>query len=396
MNTNYLIPTQNVATLQADIAKLAKKAAKLGCVAPVLVIGKTVMVPIGKNEFGEVFYAEKVEVSVTGTAPKLNGWSFVGVVENVECSTILRSVSGNEIPAAYRDANPCNCDHCGINRRRNSTFIVQHESGVFKQVGKQCLADFLGHANPEHVAAYAQHIAELNISDYDEDEKLGYGSTHVSYNTAAVVAVAIRAIKMFGYKKTDCDNNTRDSVSCHLFGKNGENRLPVEQGDRDLAVVAVEWMQRLSGSEFMLNVAAYAKCQTLPYKAFGYIVAATMMYLREMEMLKQNESKRSGINDAAIAAVGEKIKVVCTVISAKSFARTAYSYYDSGVSQVLMLKTENNQLIKMFSANMEIKEGDIVSVSGKVNDHAVESYQKSAFAGSMITTMAPRTRLVKI
>ena len=396
MNTNYLIPTQNVATLQADIAKLAKKAAKLGCVAPVLVIGKTVMVSIGKNEYGEVFYAEKVEVSVTGTAPKLNGWSFVGVVENVEGSTVIRSVPGNEIPAAYRDANPCNCDHCGINRRRNSTFIVQHESGVFKQVGKQCLADFLGHANPEHVAAYAEHLAEINISDYGEDEKLGYGSTHLAYNTAAVVAAAIRAIKLFGYQKTDCDNNTRDIVSYHLFGKDETSRLPIEQADRDLAVQAIAWMQQQSGSEFLLNVAAYAKCEAAPYKAFGYIAAATMMFMRELDMIKQSESKRSGINNEAIAADGEKIKVICTVISARPFTRAAYSYYDSGVSQVLILKTENNELIKMFTANMDIKEGDTVTVSGKIKEHAAETYEKSAFNGSMITSMAPRTRLVKI
>ena len=395
MNTNYLIPTQNVATLQADIAKLAKKAAKLGCVAPVLTIGKTVSVKIGENIYGEVFYAEKVEVSVTGTAPKLNDWSFVGVVENVEGSTVLRSVPGNEIPAAYRDANPCNCDHCGINRRRNSTFIVKHESGECKQVGRSCLKDFLGHANPEHVAAYAEHLAEINISDYDEDEKLGYGSTHVSYNTAAVVAVAIRAIKMFGYQKTDSDSPTRDVVAAHLFSNNVDARLPVEQSDRDLAVQAVVWMQQQSGSEFSLNLAAYAKCEAVPFKSFGYVVAGAMMFLKTIDN-ERASSVKSDVNNEPIAADGEKIKVICTVISARPFTRAAYSYYDSGVSQVLILKTENNELIKMFTANMDIKEGDRVSVAGKIKDQVIETYEKSAFAGSMITTMAPRTRLATI
>ena len=395
MNNAYLIPSQNVTKLQADIAKLSKKATKLGCAAPVLIVGDTVSVKVGETVYGDFIYAQKVEVNVTGAAPKLNGWSFIGVVESVEGSTILRSVPGQQIPEQYRNANPCNCDHCKINRRRNSTFIVQHESGEYKQVGKSCLSDFLGHANPEHIAAYAQHLVELNISDYDEDEKLGYGSTHLSYGTDSVVAAAIRAIKLFGYQKTDTDCSTRDIVSMHLFGNREEDRLPIEQADRDLAVQAIEWMKQQSGSEFALNLAAYAKCRAVPHKAFGYIVAGAMMFLKTVDNQRAG-SVKAEINNEAIAAEGEKISVTCTVVSAHSFTRAAYHYYDSGVSQILILKTENNQLIKMFTANMDIKEGDVVNVSGKVKDHAVETYEKSAFFNCKMTSMAPRTRLVKV
>lgn len=392
----YLIPTQNVATLQADIAKLAKKAAKLGCVAPVLTIGKTVSVKIGETAYGDIVYAQKVEVEVSGEAPKLNGWSFIGTVESVEGSTILRSVPGHQIPEQYRDADPCNCDHCKINRRRNSTFIVQSEAGEFKQVGRSCLCDFLGHANPEHVAAYAQHLVELDISDYDEDEKASYGaSTHHAYNTAGVVAAAIRAIKLFGYRKTEFENNTRDAVSMHLFGKNESSRLPVEQEDRDQAVQAIEWMRQLSGSEFSLNVAAYAKCDSVGYKAFGYIAAATMMFLKSIDAVRAKESLKSSINNDTLGAEGDKISVRATVVTANTFSRAAYHYYDSGVSQVLMLKTESGNLIKMFSANMDIKVGDSVLVSGKIKECSKETYEKSQFFGCTVTQMAPRTRLTK-
>lgn len=388
----YLIPTQNVATLQADIAKLAKKAAKLGCAAPVLTIGKTVSVKIGETAYGDIVYAQKVEVSVTGEAPKLNGWSFIGVVESVEGSTVLRSVPGHQIPEQYRDADPCNCDHCKINRRRNSTFIVHHESGEFKQVGRSCIRDFLGHANPEHVAAYAQHLVEIDFSDYDEEDA-SYGSTQLAYGTDAVVAAAIRAIKLFGYRKTDCDNNTRDIVAMHLFGKNESSRLPIEQEDRNLAVQAVEWMRKLSGSEFSLNVAAYAKCDAVPYKAFGYIAAATMMFLKSIDDLRANAAIKQDISNEALGAVGDKISVRATVLTAHKFSRQTYHYYDSGVSQVLMLKTDAGHLIKMFSSNMDIKVDSVVAVSGKIKECSKETYEKSQFFGCTVTQMAPRTRL---
>lgn len=392
MTKTYLIPQQNIATLQADFAKLAKKAEKIGCAAPTLTIGETISVKIGNTVHGDELYAQKVQVTVSGEAPKLNGWSFVGVVESVEGSTVLRSIPGQQIPEYYRHADPCNCDHCNVNRRRNSTFIVKSESGEYKQVGKQCLSDFLDHANPEHVAAYAQRIAEFDINSYESDESTGYDKKYLAYSTKSVAAAAIRAIKIFGYQKTDSDCSTRDVVANHLFGSNNQGRLPVEQEDFDSASEAIQWMQQQTGSEFNLNTAAYANGEAVPYKAFGYVVAGAMMFLKTVDV-QYAETAKANINNEPIALDGEKIKLNCTVISAHAFNRPAYSYYDSGVSQVLILKTENNQLIKMFTANMDIKEGDVVNVSGKVKEQTTETYEKSAFVGYKITSMAPRTRL---
>lgn len=391
----YLIPTQNVATLQADIAKLTKKAAKLGCAAPVLTVGKTVSVKIGETAYGDIVYAQKVEVEVSGEAPKLNGWSFVGTVESVEGSTVLRSVPGHQIPEQYRDADPCNCDHCKINRRRNSTFIVQHESGEFKQVGRSCLRDFLGHANPENVAAYAQSLVEINFSDYDSDET-SYGSTQMSYATDAVVAAAICSIKLFGYRRTDSDNNTRDSIACHLFGKDEQSRLPVEQADRDLAVQAIEWMRQLAGNEFSLNVAAYAKCDSLPYKAFGYIAGATQNYLKSIDDVRAQAAIKQNISNEALGSIGDKISVRATVLTAHKFSRATYHYNDTGISQVLMLKTDDNKLIKVFTANLDIAVDSVVIVSGKIKESAIETYEKSKFVGYNVTQMGTRTRLTVV
>lgn len=385
MHTN-LIPTQNVSSLTAAIEKLAKKAAKLGCVAPTVTFGNKVMIKVGDEQ-----YIEKIEVTVTGNAPKLNGWSFIGTIEAVEGNSVLRSVPGDEIPEHYRNANPCNCDHCNINRKRNSTFIVRNESGAFKQIGRSCLKDFLGHASPEQVAAYAESLAELNIGDYEDSS--GYGSHQYAFNTVNVIAAAICSIKLFGYKKTDCESSTKDSVAYHLTTKIAENRLPIEASHIELTKDAVVWMQQQTGSEFLLNVAAYAKCEAISFKAFGYISAAAMMFLKSLE---EKIVAKIEVNDCGIANQGEKINVRATVIAANSFQRDAYHYYDSGVSQVLVMKTESGHLIKMFTSNMSINVDDVVIVSGKIKDCVKENFQKSTFFGRMMTQMAPRSRITLV
>ena len=393
MNTT-LIATQNLSKLQTDFEKLQKKAAKLNCPIPELIIGKTVMVHAGYNEFGENFFVEKIEVSVTGDAPKLNGWTFIGTVENVEGMTVLRSIPGQEIPATYRDANPCNCDHCKINRLRNSTFIVKHDNGTFMQVGRACLKDFLGHASPEKIAAHAQYLAELTFSDYEDAEAFG-GRQVLMCNVDSVVAASIRSIKMFGYQKTDSDQSTRDNVAFHCFNNDPNNRLPVQTEDKELAVQAIEWMQKQTGAEFMMNLAVYSKCQVVAQKAFGYLAAGTMMFLKTFDAIKAH-NVIPDINNNEIAAVGQKIKVNATVLTATTFTRAAYHYYDNCVSQVLMMKTEDGKLIKMFTSNMDIKQDDVVIVSGTVKEHSAETFDKSKFHGCMVTQMAPRTRLTVI
>jgi hypothetical protein len=329
------------------------------------------MVHAGYNEYGENFFVEKIEISVSGNAPRLNDWTFVGTVEAVEGMTVLRSIPGQQIPESYRQANPCNCDHCNINRLRNSTFIVRHDTGVHKQVGRSCLKDFMGHDSPEKIAAYAQYLAELSFSDYENEEAFG-SSRVLMAETQSVIEASIRAIRMFGYQKTDSDQSTREAVAFHCFDKDPANRLPVQEEDKKLAVQAIEWMQKQSGSEFMMNLAVYSKCQAVAHKAFGYLAAGTMMFLKTIDTVKAN-SVISDINNTEIAAVGQKIKVQATVLTATTFTRTAYHYYDNGVSQVLMLKTEDGRLIKMFTSNMDIKQDDVPSGDDEANDpqHAV-------------------------
>jgi hypothetical protein len=256
------------------------------------------------------------------------------------------------------------------------------------------LKDFLGHASPEQVAAHAQYLAELTFSDYEDDEAFG-GRRVLMCGVDSVVAASIRAIKMFGYQKTDSDLSTRDTVAFHCFGKDPKNRLPIQAEDKELAVQAIEWMQKQTGSEFMVNLAVYSKCQAVAHRSFGYLAAGTMMYLKSINDNRAEKSVEE-VNNEALGNDGDKITVSAKVISAVTFNRAAYHYYDNGMSQVLMLKTEDGKLIKMFSSNMDIKQDDLLTVSGKIKECSKETFEKSKFYGCMVTQMAPRTRLTII
>lgn len=104
------------------------------------------------------------EVVVEGTRPRFSGWNLRGTIQHTSEGNVLRLVPGTgQVPEDYRTNSPC-CDHCRVKRQRRDTYIVQHEDGTFKQVGSNCLKDFLGHQDPQffaRVAAIWMTVAEM-------------------------------------------------------------------------------------------------------------------------------------------------------------------------------------------------------------------------------------------
>jgi len=188
----YEIPAENLAKLTSVIEKLNRKAQKLGCAAISIEIGPVYPVYyINKPYQGtrkatadEVvakvpgLYARSYHrVTIGGEAPAVAGFRFVATLQhlNIEGETlnVLRTAPGFEgqVPEEFRTATPENCDHCKrVISTRKETFVVQNtETGVWQQVGRNCLADFLGGRDPHAVAGGL----ELLLRAADAGEEFG-------------------------------------------------------------------------------------------------------------------------------------------------------------------------------------------------------------------------------
>jgi hypothetical protein len=152
------------------------------------------------------------EVAFQGEAPKLNGWSFVGKIEADGATAIVKSIAGQAVPEHYRFSSPSTCEHCGIDRKRNATFVVKNGDS-YKQAGSACLSDFLGHPSPEQVIAYASSISEIldsierGISDFESG-----GSFKLYFDLQHVVAATMVPINMSGFTKSSEDDSTKRDV----------------------------------------------------------------------------------------------------------------------------------------------------------------------------------------
>lgn len=216
MEKTFKIESFKIDRLTADVAKINRKAAKLGC-SPV---GFECGAPY--NEPGVVVTDDEsfaacgalegincrkvvrtfVNVKVFGETPKLAGWEFIGVIVPMGVGNILKIVGNEEVPEAYRTAEP-KCDHCKTIRRRNETYLVRHESGEWKQVGSTCIEDFLGGLSVEAVAGALEMIlGVIGRCLSDEDEIGGCMSSPWQVGVEDFLALAASFIREGGYVKS--------------------------------------------------------------------------------------------------------------------------------------------------------------------------------------------------
>lgn len=160
------IPVEALASLNDQIARLAKRAKRLKVPAPRLTeeerITESVSVhrtsgthardagKLAAEEPGGYIRADRtfVRVTIEGERPKLPGdWRFLASVEwvttDIGAEPIFRAMPGVEIPAELRDAHE-RCDHCQVRRARKHLILVQSRVDERTMlVGSSCVADFL-------------------------------------------------------------------------------------------------------------------------------------------------------------------------------------------------------------------------------------------------------------
>ena len=97
-------------------------------------------------------------VTVTGKAPKLDGWRLVAVLDHLVggAGTIVNVVPGETVNVeAYTSGKPV-CDHCKTTRARKDTVLVRHEDG------RELAPDELpgGRGRPVSLADHRRTVAE--------------------------------------------------------------------------------------------------------------------------------------------------------------------------------------------------------------------------------------------
>ena len=390
----YQIPEENLSKLTEQIQKLQRRAAKLNVGTIIFTLLDYKEVEYMKNGFPRIRRIHNVEIE--GAAPKIAGWIFVATLEPVEdedgksLGNILRTVPGTDfsIPDRYRNAGN-NCDHCHTNRRRNDTFILASDAGVesglikvpeFKQVGRNCLRDFLGHQSPEAYATMAQILIDAAaLGELAEDEGFGGGTRQLErFEAEEFLALAACTIRTYGFRSNktaqEFGGQSTSSLINEWLNANAETRkknfkepLIVNDTDKQQAIEVYVWLQALgqrdtAGNDYLYNLSLLGQGATFTSRNFGLAVSAIPTWAKEQER-EINRKKRfaKDLNSQYIGSIGERIVFTATVVYTNVYES------DFGKSYFYKMKTDEGNVLGYFaSQNMGWETGIKVTLKGTV------------------------------
>lgn len=318
--TTFMIPACNMGALSERLEKLNRRAAKLSMASiQTRVLG---MVQAQYGADGRLRSPTKYEVEVTGLAPKLPGWEFVGTLEHTPAGNVMRILPGRVVPESYRTAPPA-CDHCKTSRRRKDTYLVRSDAGELKQVARSCIRDFLGHVSPEHIA----WLATL-LRDFDRLQgETGSGGGKLTFAVQDIVELAAASVRQFGWvsraasqaytEKSEGRGQLRATVDRVWFeldpspeARKQRDKLGpadlicVTPEDRKLADVALTWARTLTPTDdYLHNLKVIAHKPYVEFRGRDGGLLASLVSAYQREVLKQVQERDSRAARAFLGAL---------------------------------------------------------------------------------------------
>lgn len=386
----FKVPEHGIQWLDKEFAKLNKRAKKLGVAEVTYTIIGEETKTITHNEKGEKLEIPEYRIfkiiKVEGEAPKFEGWEFLGRLDhNDEHGNIFSAVPGKTIPEQYRNVSRYSCDHCNKNIYRKDTFVVQHEEGEVKQVGRQCIRDFLGHKSPENIAKWAEWWIRFEgwIQD-EEDGEWGGGAGgekwwEKTYDLEGVLTYSVACIREYGWVsgREARDDHTKVSTSNRVTDniidryKKLKNWREADQlvyptdEDKEFAKIARAWVQEMDpeGNDYLGNLKVIASQDYVNGKQWGLAVSMISAYKRHVE--KRELAKRTNKKNEWFGEVKDKVELTVQVI------RVFEIEGRYGVTYLHKMLTDDGYSVDWWCSNYNnsMDQGYWYKIKGTITDH---------------------------
>lgn len=367
-HVDVFIPNERMGEFLRKMEKIQAQARKLSLAEWDVVIGEKEW-----RRLTDKYHVDGSMVSISGQAPVLGGWRFLAKIEhNAGGNLVKRLTGGDNSPAEWHMCAP-NCDHCGVSRDRNNTFMLENiDSGAVKQVGSSCMSDFLGHQqrDPERIAAMFDHLMDV-VQDFEFDperELGGTGRVNLGVEPVKLMAATLRIVEEDGgYLSAE----KAESLSCLSTGDRLRSAFwsakPIavnsDVGHTERAKQVVAWLkdQKVDDSLWLRNIAHLADGPCITSKNAGLFASGYVAWNRDLQRQLRQER---GAGDW-IGEVGAKIATAAT-LERRGAYENAY-----GIVAVLSFRDEegNGMVWKTQSPPQGLMVGATYHVAATVKSH---------------------------
>lgn len=328
-------------------------------------------------------------LEVTMDRPCLAGWELLAVVEPLDGGNLIKAVPGAAIEGFSFDAwrtSDLTCNHCNSRRHRLETFLVRADgtdpniaAGTVREVGRNCLAAFLGGVSPATMVwrlTLAKIVRELG----EEGGGGGYRDSSVDPEEFMVWAAAVMRKDGWVSKAVarDSDRTATATQASYLmtppwsgneraaWKKAREEYAPTDD-DKARTEMVREWAKNLTPtptSEYETNLSLVAKQDVIEASHTGILASAFSAYDRamgyELERKRQAEGKSTSKH---VGIVGKRAEMTMTVERVATF-ETAY-----GTSHMHVMRDAEGNCLVWKTGSVCMKVGEVVTGKCTVKKH---------------------------
>lgn len=388
----YVIPHTNLPTFNDRFAKLVKRANRIGVTPPTYTelrqVPKVVKESVaGHDEDGHDIMVERVimmhHLAIFNPNVVVSGWEFMAKLEHTEEGNILHTLPGKTVPHQYRECDAW-CDHCKTRRRRNDTFVLHFagtpDSILWKQVGRNCLADFLGRDAEKYADAAEMYYSLDQLAAASEGEgEGGFGSGGGSDYAMLphYLAYVAEVIAHLGWKSRSSAHTyggqaTANIAMTHMWRPRGMKdsdflfRTPTTKSEES-AAAAIAWAEELSDedvrdSEYLHNIRVIARRGVVGGKQFGYAASIVSSYQRHIGELEIKARRATQVSNY-VGEEGERRifhLLVEKVIQLES---------DFGISQLHLMSDESGNRFIWYAHGVTLDTGKYHYIKGTIKSH---------------------------
>lgn len=379
----YLIPEGNLKKFEHEIAKLSRRAVRLGGeeIVPVVYGVQEIKDKAGTRVFYEVLFdAEPL---------KINGWTFAATLDHAnETGNIVRVTPNlcEALPESYRTSEPI-CEHCKVRRYRRDTYVLRGEAGGWMQIGRSCLKDFFGHdplktARMAEMLGYADEIARCY-----EEERTSVGRDYRWLSLDTFATCAATAIRLYGWVsaaevKNSVDETLTSTRSMALDGvvKSGfhaELQTLCEPEDERMAEDAIAWArsfrEKNTKSDWEHNVCVIAEAGVIEMRSTGLAASIVGVFAKQQKREQERliEQQQPAIIPDADVHVGE----VKQRLRGQSVILLSQTHREADGVRIAMnlyrfKRTEDGAVLIWYaSENHKLVDGEALLLDGTVKRH---------------------------
>lgn len=331
------------------------------------------------------------QITLTLSAPHIEhaGWTFLAACDRTpETGTmVVRCAPGTDL-AGWRP-EPGLCDHCGLVRRRNTTYIVGgDDSDELLQVGSTCMEAFLG-IKPRGLWSLSFDLSDL--TDTDEEAWAGSLKSRQCLDLRSFIADTLavsdrgrsfvsRSAAQWGDRSASVDLidpvlypvRVRDS---RARAERDEARALAEECLSDGTVDEVLSAARAieGDGDYPTNLRAVLEGQVIDIKHRGIAASAVSVWMRGK--VKQAEDEADARKIAAMPAghfgeIKERVRGVPATVTNVYGYSTYYGGVERPTTIVSFSTDEGYALCWKASKDVDVTVGDRVKLTATVKVHS--------------------------